>query len=157
VSAMIASLPAPGHVTFYGNLFDRVFRRQPGSTSGYELHVFNNYWRDYGGATYPGAVAVGCNMGFGPDVTGQGEMLLEANVAEAGACKEAVSNKPYTPHVGMARGYGKVRAVGNLGLKGATVSGADTLDFAPPYPYTPLPVNEVKASVLAHAGASQRR
>jgi pectate lyase len=155
LSAMIVILPPPGHATLYGNLFDHVFRRQPGA-GGYQLHVFNNYWRDYGGATYPGARVVGCNKGFGPEVTGQAEMLLEANVAEAGPCREAVDNQFFRPVVGLARGYGKVRAVGNLGLKGATVTGSDTLDFTPTYPYRPLPVNQVKEAVLAHAGAQRR-
>jgi len=148
--------PPPGHATLYGNLFDHVFRRQPGAGDS-DLHVFNNYWRGFGGATYPDAPVAGCNKGFGPEVTAQAEMLLEANVAEAGLCTEAVQNQPFNPRVGMARGYGKVRAVGNLGLKSATITGSDTLDFTPPYPYRLLPVNQVKEAVLLHAGAPQRR
>ena len=156
VSARRPIFPPPGHVTLYGNLFDHVFRRQPGS-GDFDLHVFNNYWRDFGGATYPDAPVAGCNKGFGPEVTAHAEMLLEANVAEAGPCGEAVDNQFFRPVVGVARGYGKVRTVGNLGLKGATVTGSDTLDFTPPYPYRLLPVNQVKEAVLAHAGAPQRR
>ena len=157
VNERVVALPSPGHITLYGNLFDHIFRRAPRAAGGYQIHVFNNYWVNWGGGTYPGARIAACNGGFGPSVTGRGEILMEANVAERGLCGELVDNQSYNPADGVARGFGRVRAVGNLGLRGATVTGKDRVDFSPSYPYTLLPVGEVKTAVLANAGATQRQ
>jgi len=156
VNATVPVLPPPGYVTLYGNVFDHIFRRAPRAAGGYRMHVFNNYYRDWGGQTYLGSPSVGCGeafKGFGPSVNGTSEMLLEANVAEAGECREAVDNSYFTPAEGYARGNGRVRAVGNLGLRGATISGSDALDFTPTYPYSLMPADRVKAWVMANAGA----
>jgi len=145
-------MPPEGHVTFYGNLFDHVYRRAPKVAGLYFVHVFNNYYVSWGGDTYPGEHAYGCNHGFGPMVTAGGELLLENNVAEAGACAELVDNQSYDSAAGVHLGYGKVRAVGNLALDGAEIVGGDALSVAPSYTYTLLPADQVKAAVLANAG-----
>ena len=152
--------PRPGRVTVHGNLFERVKERSPRAASGYRIHVFNNVIKDFGGRGSCRSI----EFGFGPSVISGGEILLQNNVIEAWpeptACKAAddfaIRN---TTAVVMSRGRGLIASSGNLTLNGATAEGADTV-FAPDYPYSLLPAQEVGAYVRGHAGiesAPQRR
>ena len=148
-----AQAPAqPGRVTLYGNLFERVKARSPRAASGYQVHVFNNVIKDFGGPD-------GCkstSFGFGPSVINGGEILLENNVIEAwpspSACKQAddfaARNRTEAT---LRRGPGRIRSVGNLGRNGAVAEGDDQV-FTPDYRYSPAPAGQVEAYVRANAG-----
>jgi pectate lyase len=168
VSGFAAKLPPPGYVTFYGNLFYRVFRRQPMIASGYEAHIFNNY---YTGPICRGrGVGLGEGLGFGPLAEAGGEILFQNNVADPGSCGSHIGNAQFQPAPGngVPKGYGKINATGNVGFTSDQGDSnyislhpnrrdRDTLDFKPNYFYTLLPTDRVKASVLANAGILNTR
>jgi pectate lyase len=168
VAGSAVRLPPPGHLTFYGNLFRDVFRRQPRISSGYQAHVFNNYYT--GPQCHGLGPGLGQGLGFGPSVEASGEILLENNLADEGSCGAHIDNSQFlpAPGSGAAKGYGKIDAAGNLGFasdQGNSVrhrlpvmrADRDLLDFTPAYAYRLLPVNEVKAAVLERAGAKHAR
>lgn len=160
------TLPAPGHITFYGNLFDHIFRRQPRIVRGYDAHIFNNY---YTGPVCRGlGPGLGVGPGFGPSVEEGGEILLENNVADPQSCASHIDNSDFVPApgTGVPRGHGKINAVGNLGFVSDSDTGKhrvigvrpdrDVLGFRPTYAYSLLPAHTVKAAVLGNAGVKVR-
>ena len=150
-----ADLPEHERVTLYGNLFDHVFRRTPRVASGAWAHVFNNVFRNWGGA----GSCVGATKGFGPSATGGGQLLLENNVFEAWSggrsCKLATDISEYEPAAGESRGPGNVRSTGNLGVNGAEVDSnlGRVFEASSLYSYTLLPPESVLSEVMANAGA----
>ena len=164
VAATAATLPRAGRLTFYGNLFSSVFRRQPRLLGGYQGHVFNNY---YTGPPCNGlGPGLGKGLGFGPSVEAAGELLLEGNLADVGVCGSHIDNSDFLPALGngIARGHGKVKATGNVGFVGDQGNSAvyrlfiprtdnDELSFVPSYPYEVMPTDKLKEHILATVGS----
>lgn len=151
-----SELPEHERVTFYGNLFDNIFRRSPRVASHAWAHVFNNVIRDWGGRDS----CVGAAKGFGPSSVGGAQMVLENNVFEAwpsrGACKAPLDLSEYGVNHGLYRGEGFARASGSATANGATIAevgAGEVFDPRASYPYQLLPTDAVARSVKANAGA----
>jgi len=166
VAGTAVTLPAPGHLTFYGNLFSAIFRRQPRVSGGYQGHAFNNYYT--GPPCHGVGPGLGLGLGFGPSVEANGEILMENNVAERDTCGSHIGNYDFSPAPGngVAKGHGKINASQNIGFvsdQGNSVrdrlpiarADQDHLDFMPTYVYQLLPTDKVRELVLANAGAHQ--
>lgn len=166
VAGTAITLPPPGHLTFYGNLFSAIFRRQPRVSDGYQGHVFNNYYT--GPPCHGVGPGLGRGLGFGPSVEANGEILFENNVADPQSCGSHIDNSDFVPlpGTGIPRGHGKIDARRNSGFISDTDSGRnkipgirkdkDQLGFNASYPYHLLAPNFVKTFVLTNAGVDSK-
>lgn len=148
-------MPAAERVTIYSNRFDNILRRSPQATSGAWVHFFNNIVEDFGGSE----TCQGNTYGFGSAAVGGAQLYAEGNVyiAWPRGCKDAViSQNPKFP-AGF-RGYGSIKAVGNLALNGAIVeqqSPSTVFDPHTYYTYRIIPTEKVVGIAMASAGIHQ--
>ncbi|MES2152461.1 MAG: pectate lyase [Pseudomonadota bacterium] len=132
-------------VTFKGNLYRGVASRAPRVRYG-QVHLFNNY---HAGTKAPASYRTSHSVGVGTAA----RIISSNNVFEVGgasACNAIIKE--------MAHGApGAFSDQGSL-LNGAPLGGCGfggAPTWVPPYAFEPLPAAQVKAHVLANAGAGR--
>jgi pectate lyase len=141
-----------GHlkVTFHGNHYKDISGRTPRVRFG-QVHLYNNY---HEGQRSSGVYRHGYSVGVGY----KAKIISQNNVYEIGGasgCGDIVTNPGSSSKTGAMRDSGSLLNGNALGLGGSSCKFSTTVGWELPYTPALLAAPQVKASVLANAGAGK--